>query len=272
MSWRLFTSPWRVLPDYIIIGPSQSGTTSLYMYMGKHPEIKLGTTKGINYFNKSSKGVNWYKSNFPTTLTKYYTEHFRGKKLVTGEGTAAYLSSPGTAETISKLVPAVKLITMLRNPIDRTYANYNKNRRDGKESRTFEEVIKEEEKWLNTEFFDQIKENKKESQLTEFPDVTHNPCLGRSLYYYQLRKWLKVFTRDQILIIKSEGFFKDPNKTLEDVFRFLGLAPIKLKDFKNYNPGRYEKMKDSTREYLRQYFKPHNEKLYQLLGEDFNWD
>ena len=120
----------------------------------------------------------------------------------------------------------------------------------------------------------------------------------------QLEPWFKLFSREQILILKSENYFQKTDEILEEVFKFLGLKPIKIKDTRSLTSKakrffsaslkrkkemlrqaflnkqckiiegkyKYEKMKPKTREKLKKHFKESNEKLVQLLGEEFRWD
>ena len=105
----------------------------------------------------------------------------------------------------------------------------------------------------------------------------------RSIYYDQLLRWLTLFPRQHILIIQSEKFFADPEKHMAEVARFLGLQPHEFSKTElkrryagsgsgDWSPAeKYRPMTKDTREFLRDFFAPYNEKLYSLLGEDYGW-
>jgi len=83
---------------------------------------------------------------------------------------------------------------------------------------------------------------------------------------------LDVFPKEQFLFINAEDFFSDPSKILSQVFDFLGVKRYEIDISKKYNVGSYEQMNDNTKKFLKNFFKPHNEKLYHLLGRNFHWD
>ena len=103
----------------------------------------------------------------------------------------------------------------------------------------------------------------------------HLSYLSRGIYVDQLLRWSEFFPRDQILVLKSEDFFENPQDTLKVVFEFLSLPEWEPADEEiggKRNEGRYEQEMDpSTRRRLGEYFEPHNRRLYDLLGVDFGW-
>ena len=103
-------------PDFIIIGAQRSGTTSLYNYLIEHQNIKSTSQKEIHYFdNNYDKGLTWYSKKFPS---------IRKGIEITGEASPYYIFHPHAVNRISKDFPNVKLIVLLRNPIERAYSHY----------------------------------------------------------------------------------------------------------------------------------------------------
>jgi hypothetical protein len=92
------------------------------------------------------------------------------------------------------------------------------------------------------------------------------------LYAEHLTAWLKYFRREQLLVLNSERFFEDPQATLDRVNRFLGLEDRVWPKFPIYNSGRYQLLDPGIRQELLEYYRPHNEKLFKLLGEKYCWD
>ena len=110
---RLITSPFRVLPNYLIIGARRSGTSSLYDYIQHHPSIAPALGKEITFFSHSfEKGMNWYRSFFPTKLTMNKISKINGEDAITGEGTPYYLYHPLVPKRVKDIVPSVKIIVL----------------------------------------------------------------------------------------------------------------------------------------------------------------
>ncbi|NEP80265.1 MAG: sulfotransferase domain-containing protein [Okeania sp. SIO3B3] len=262
------------LPSFIIIGAQKSGTTSLYNYMIEHPQILPAAQKELHFFNWRSKrgnretaeGVDWYLSQFPTIAS--------GKDLITGEATPDYLLDPYTPQKMFKLLPDVKLIVILRNPVDRAISQYYHNRSIKKrmmEPLSFQKAIEKEPERINNE--------KSKLMLDEnYRSLFHRKYsyLERGIYIEQLEKWMGIFPRENFLILKSELFFENRDLTLRQVFNFLGLPDHQVTNKKKYNDLHskkfYKPISEKIRSNLAAYFKPYNQKLEEYLGMKFNWD
>jgi hypothetical protein len=257
------TSPLRVLPDFIIIGTVRSGTTSLYYTLCEHSCIAPASYDEIGFFDSNFElGINWYKSLFPTIIQKKYVKS-RHKNFITGEDTPFYFWNKKAAERIIKIIPSVKLITILRNPVDRAYSNYNLGKRLGTENLSFEDAIK-------LEIEDLEKDPDFSKNLIKFSRP--RSYIAKGFYADQLEIWLKLFQRDHILILNTEEFSREPQKTLKKSFEFLNLPYEKIENIKNLKAAKYLPMKTETRKFLLDYFKLHNEKLYRLIDVEFDWE
>tara|TARA_B110000495_G_scaffold101572_1_gene87741 strand:- start:178 stop:981 length:804 start_codon:yes stop_codon:yes gene_type:complete len=254
-----WSSSLRVLPNLIVIGVVRSGTTSLYHYLGQHPSIIKSAYDELGYFDSNfDLGLNWYRSLFPTIFEKKKIEQKSGK-FMTYDVTPFYIYNEKAPKRIQNILPNSKLILILRNPIDRAYSNYFLTAQDKK----FEDIIIEEEKALET-----IDRNNEE----EYYKFVHTSLLSRGFYAEQLKKWFKIFPRNQILIIKSEDFATKTNEIMNEVFSFLELDNFNIPDNSKKNKIDYKPMKDETRKYLIKYFRPYNEKLYSMLDRNFDWE
>jgi len=260
--YRKFTRSRRSLPDFLIIGAQKSGTTSLYNYLIQHPKIIPAKKKEIHYFDLNyNKDLSWYKANFPLN------NQLKKRNAICGEASPQYIFLPNIMDRISKEIPKVKILVLLRNPIDRTFSHYNHQVRMGRENLSFKEAIKQEERRINKGY-------KKMSELSNYIDynlITFS-YLHRGHYDEQVAKCYKLFPKENIKIIQSEKLYQSPNKVYQEVLDFLDLPPMELKDYKVYFSNKYNEMEPETRNYLRRYFKPHNERLFNLLGEKFDWD
>jgi len=250
--FRFLTNPFRVLPDFILIGAGKCGTTSLYDNLIKHPQILESRWKEVHYFDSNFKaGLNWYKAHFPSSIEKYYLKQKHKHNFIIGEASPYYLIHPLAAKRVFETIPKVKLIVLLRNPTDRAYSHYNHVIRTKDENLSFEEAIKNEEKMLVGEIEKIIEnENYDSWNLKVFS------YLARGMYYDQLKVWMTLFPTKQFLILKTEDYLKDPNKILNQVFSFLNVSNYNMNNLQKSNVGKYKSMNDSTRKYLIDYFKP----------------
>ncbi|NET04138.1 MAG: sulfotransferase domain-containing protein [Symploca sp. SIO2B6] len=256
------------MPDFIIIGAQKCGTTSLYNYLIQHPNVKSALQKELHFFDKRfNKSIDWYRSHFPV----------KEKNVITGEASPNYIFHPHTPQKISKIIPSVKLIALLRNPIDRAYSHYAHNLRanrinlsKGQKEReilSFEEAIKSEDSRLYME-----REKILNNSIYYSQDCMYYSYLAKGIYVDQFKRWLNLFPKEQILIIESEKLYAEPAAIFRQVREFLNLPPWELKEYNVHNSIQYRQMDTSLRNYLIDYFKPHNERLYEYLGVQFDWD
>jgi hypothetical protein len=270
--YRGISSPLRLLPDFLIIGAQRSGTTSLYNYLQTHPYIRSSSTKEVHFFDRRfDEGVNWYRAHFPTRIAKAYAQHFRQRAFVTGEASPAYLFYPHAPRRVAQVLPQVKLIVLLRNPVDRAYSQYYHTCELGYETLPFEQAIQAEVARIGSE-----REKILEDEHYYSDAYKHQSYLSRGIYVDQLQSWLALFPREQFLILKSEEFYADPAATLKQVLAFLKLPEVALPDrkqhYKQYNNTTYARMDSALRQRLLEYFAPHNARLYEFLGMNFDWN
>jgi len=193
-----------------------------------------------NYYQHKGMDLNWYRSFFPLRWTE--------KK--TGEASPYYLFDPSAAAKINDDIPDVKLIVLLRNPIDRAYSAYNMNaRRADQEFPSFEQAIKNRDM------------SEEASQI----------YLWRGLYAKHLKHWLRCFSRKQLLIIKAERFFREPKAELRRVYKFLELDESYPTTLAPQEVGEYRDLSPRLRAELKSYFEEPNQELVELLGQEFDW-
>ena len=259
------TASMRVLPDFIIIGSMKCGTTSLYYDICEHPCTLAAAYDEIGFFDSNFHlGVNWYRSMFPR---KKQIEDVRRKEgtAITGEDTPFYFWNPTAAKRIQKLLPNIKLITILRNPIDRAYSEYQDWA--GRESNppSFATVVENE---LNIQ-------RKYPSLITEenFKVFNQkNSHLLKGVYVDQLKIWRELFPKEQIFTLSTENLNSEPIVVLESVFQYLNLPNYKIKNSQHRKQNKYVPMNPQTRELLIEFFKPHNERLFKFIGKKFEWN
>lgn len=270
--YRTTTGSLRLLPDFIIIGVARAGTTSLYEYLIEHPNIAPASRKEVHFFDYNFQdGMSWYRGQFPYTLEKYYAQNIRKQVFTTGEASPYYIFHPYAPKRIAEALPRVKLIVLLRNPVERAFSHYAWEASWGSEKLSFEEAIACEEERIR------VGEDKLATHYSF--NHQHFSYLVRGKYAEQLETWFKLFPREQFLILRSEDMYSDAAAIFKQTVEFLGvpyLEPKALKkEYKQYNKPKTTaptKMDPELRKHLVTYFEPHNARLYELLGRDFGWN
>ena len=195
--------------DFIIMGTQKGGTTALSINIAKHPDIYINNDQDpakseIHFFDLNwSKGKEWYKKQFNNS----YNSH----KMI-GEKTPELMYLDYTFPLIQSINTYVKIILILRNPIDRAYSAWKHALKYG-ETKNFEDAINDE---LN---------NKLDENKTFHTAIKH--YLRRGLYYQQICNILKWFSRDNLLILINEEVIKDMTKEYNKVYSFLNLKEFK---------------------------------------------
>ena len=264
--WRLTTADLRALPSFLVIGAQRGGTSSLYYNLITHPSVVRAYRKEIHFFDrKFFQGIRWYRAHFPTTPVLWSIRQRTGAA-VTGEASPYYLFHPAVPARVAELIPMARLVVLLRNPVDRAYSHYQLKRAKGHESVEFADAIEQEVSRLQNV----VAATSPETAYLH-PVFRYNSYLSRGRYAEQLQRWFTHFSRDRFLILKSEDFFNDPYGAFGSVLQFLGLSEWKPRTFRHANARRYPPLDPELRTRLTEYFRPHNQALAALLGEDFQW-
>lgn len=254
-------------PSFFLVGAQKAGTTSLMQYLVAHPKIVAPKYKEIAYFSdatKYTKGIDWYRAHFE--LKK---QPLLGKKKpkdgITGDASANHFESLEAPARLKQAYPDAKVVILLRNPVDRAFSQWKMATRYGFENLSFEEALF------------------KESERLEFGRAHVLPTYGhdyvfqklgyftKGVYASFLKLWLHEFDRDQLLILQSEQMYESPEKVYARVLDFLGLEPFEKVPFSLYNQGGTRQMSDEIREKLTRLYAKHNERLFELLGEKWDW-
>jgi len=193
------------LPNFLIIGAAKSGTTALYTYLKQHPEIFMSTPKELRYFSNVSsppEGIPHHRAVFSLEEYKSYFDAVTDEKAY-GESSPMYLYTPGTAERIRTAIPDVKILAILRNPIDRAYSAYTHALRDWIETaETFEEALEKEPERIGAGW----------GMLWHYANAGY--------YYEQLSRYYKVFDPDQIRVFLHDDLSKRRRRDAEGNFPF----------------------------------------------------
>lgn len=197
------------LPNFLIIGAAKAGTTTLYEHFRAHPEIFMPRLKEPRFFCHDGRATDRLK--FPIQSREEYEALFAPAtdEKALGEASVHYISHPGAAGRIHALIPDVRLIASLRNPVDRSYSVYQMNQR-----------------------------NQGANADTPFAQAMRSDPNLQGAYHDHLRRFFALFPRERIRIILLEDLEADPRGTVGSLFDFLGVDPTFAPDFsRRANPG-----------------------------------
>ena len=286
---RKITSRFRMLPSFLIIGGAKCGTTSLYAHLIEHPNILSASIKEVNFFQyiQNSK-TSFYRSHFP----------IKRQNLITGEASTQYLVHRFVSKRVHELLPSVKLILLVRNPVERAYSEFYYMINLGAQiTDNFEDAIESELRRIKIE-------DEKPEFTIENSNYNHfQPAfsyLRHGIYSNYILNWLKSFPKEQLLILNTKDLYNNLGNTLDKTFQFLNLPKYQIENkipknkidkirpivgresniFKNinsktqtlFNVQNYPEMKPKTRKSLQDFYRPYNEKLFEIIGRRFDWN
>jgi hypothetical protein len=265
------TSDQRPLPDFLIIGTKRGGTTSLWNYLIRHPLVPrlfpAWNTKTSHYFEENwVHGEAWYRSHFPTVRQRAALERRHGGPSRVGEAAPLYMFHPLAPTRVHALMPGVRLIVLLRDPVERAYSHWKERRTQGTEPLDFAEALAREDERTAGERERLIAEPMSVSQAYDW--YTYR---ARGRYLEHLGPWLDHFAPEQVMILPSEQLYREPGPTYAGVLDFLGLPSHDLGHYAVYNDRRSAPMDPALRAELTGYFRPYNAALEERLGLRFDW-
>jgi hypothetical protein len=226
-------------PDFLVIGAQKSGTTWLYANMKVHPDLFLSEKKEVHYFD-------WY---FHRSI-RWYLKHFKsaGNK-IKGEVTPAYSTLEIVRiKHIKRYNPDLKIIFIVRNPIERAWSHALNNYCTGMNI-PFEKLTSEDLEWHFNSY----------------------PSLVRSDYARTMKNWSAVFPKEQIHLCFYEDLKSKPEDLLNSIFDFLGVKHPA--DWSNYpfnkviNRGPSHKIPEKELKVLEALYYPKIRKMEPWLGE-----
>ncbi|PYJ24526.1 MAG: sulfotransferase [Verrucomicrobia bacterium] len=235
--------------DFILAGAQKSGTTALHYFLSRHPEITMGDRQEMHFFDNEeifSQPVDY----------ELLHQHFppMPASTIAGECTPIYIYWKPAIERIWKYNPKIKLLIILRNPVDRAFAHWNMQRFKGREP---------------LDFLDAAKEEKNRTKEAAPLQARRYSYVDRGFYAGQLERVFKFFPREQVKIIKFEEFQDKKSETLDAIVRFLNVKPVVSSGDKDRNIVPYEReMTHQERKVLYGIFAEDIAKLEHMLGWD----
>src|SRR5438445_6058497 len=235
--------------DFILAGAQKSGTTALHYFLSKHPDITMGDQQEMHFFDNDAAFVSHVDYE---QLHKHYP--LLAPSTIAGDCTPSYMYYEPAAERIWKYNPKIKLLIILRNPIDRAFAHWNMQRFRRREPLDFLEAVKEE--------------NKRANEVEPLQSRRYS-YVDRGFYAEQLERVFKFFPREQTKVIKFDEFRDKKPETSDSISPFLNVNPVFSSRDKDRNIVPYEReMTVKERKHLYKIFADAIAKLEQMLGWD----
>ncbi|WP_262497565.1 sulfotransferase domain-containing protein [Parabacteroides bouchesdurhonensis] len=279
----------------MIIGTMKGGTTSLFDFLFRHPQCVGHTNKEPNYFYYHDENNKKYKEYLLHFLSRCKIMHIYNSLFF--EGSTIYSYYDHIPARLYKYSPKMKLIFMVRNPIDRAFSHYNMDRQcvhgtepweiKGLYNRVEWESYSDKQKQQEIDILEDVEgypfsyfalremgeiNNTGSVQSSAFPYPSY---LRRGIYSAQLKNYYKYFKPEQILIIESRELKNNKIETLRKVETFLGIKHIDwlLLDLQDKHIRAYDvEMPEDVRSRLSEFYAPYNEDFYQMIGKRFDWE
>lgn len=257
-AWRLATSPWRALPEFVIAGAPKCGTSTLYDILTEHPRVRRGARKEPTNFVHYPGSRLRAKMNYPI--------RWPGADFLVGDGSVEYFANPEAPRNVHAVLPRARVIFLFRDPVKRAWSDYQMFARFGSDRGDFSANVRAAMRWLN------------EPAVLPLVDAAARHAWHPARYvlcgWYAraVERWLEVFPRERCLFLVSEEFFADPVAAAARVLGHLGLPEVTLTPRPPARDGGYtDWMPAETEAELRAFFQPRNADLAALLGRELPW-
>ena len=263
---RRATAWARLRPNFLVIGAQRSGTTSLNDYLDEHPSILCATVKEVQYFHRYyEKGERWYRSRFPLAAQRTWVRRRTGITPPVGETSPDYLFDPRAPARVHAFDARMKLITILRDPVERAHSHWRMERRRGREPLSFAEALGREESELPRE----LELLRATSGYRDTPFRT-SYC-ARGMYAEQLERWLELFPREQLQVVTTDELAAQPEEAMERIADFLGVPPWRAGEYRLRGVQGEEPLAPELTERLARNFAEPNARLEKLLERTLDW-
>lgn len=262
------TADLRMTPGYLIVGAKRAGTTSLYNTLVGHPQVLPAVWhKEVHYFdNAYHRGQRWYRGHFPTRGRAALVRRRTGLAAITGEATPYYMWHPMAPQRIAADLPGVRLIVLIRDPVQRAHSEHAHSVSMGWETESFERALELEPERLAGE-----RERLIDDPRYRSVDHACRAYVTRGRYVEQLEHLEAVFGRDRIHVVDSDAMFMNAAPALDELTAFLGLRRWQPPGLKNLNARPRSKLPAAVQAALGEQFAPYDERLAQWLGWTPSW-
>lgn len=262
------TASLRMTPSFVLAGAQRCGTTSLYRALSSHPTVVPPVFhKGVNYFDLNyDRGLRWYLAHFPVRSVGALRTRGSGEAAVSFEASGYYMYHPFAADRLARDLPGVKLLVMLRDPVERAFSAWKHERARHFESEEFETALELEDERVLPELRRMLADQTYQSVAHR-----HQSYRMRGQYAEQLGRLVSALGRDRVLVVESVDFFARPDDEYRRITDFLGLRPYQPRSFEQWNARPSSEMATRTREWLTSSFEPYDAALAELMGHAPSW-
>ncbi len=259
---RGLTSSIRPLPRLLIIGTQRGGTSSLYRYLGAHPDVERSIRKETEYLTRSyGCGEAWYRSHFTLRRDR-----------LSFEATPDYLLHPQAPARAAALLPNAKVIALLRDPVARAVSHHGHMTRLGYEDLPLCDALAAEPDRLDGALDALVRGD----DVADVRPLLRFSYAARGRYGEQLERWLEHTDRERLLVLRSEDLYADPAAVLHEVEDFLELRRWLPPSFPNHSlaGGRSARSPadDRALDDLHASLADDGVLLRSLLGDRWRWD
>lgn len=258
----LIRAGYRTRPAFLIVGAQKGGTTSLHHDLAQHPRLVTPLEKEVGFFSddeRFARGTVWYDGLFPLP-------HRIAKGSIAFEATPEYLYYARCADRIHRYDPSMKIVAILRDPVERAFSAWNmfRNFKDDPvhfrlhDPRSFPEALR------------------REMESMASPGSPEEPSyVRRGLYLVQLQRFAERFGRERLYVTENRRLRRERGKVLDEILAFVGLDPVdwRILGDSDRNVGRYEGegIDPESERLLTAFYRPHNERLFDWLGVRYAW-
>lgn len=262
------TSGLRLMPSFLVVGGQRCGTTSIFKALSEHPEVvRPPVEKGIDYFTLHYfRSMAWYQSHFALTAVARARSRTR-RAPVAFEACTYYMFHPFALERVATDMPDVKLVAVLRDPVERAFSAYKHELARGYETEPdFTRALELEDSRLDGEV-----ERMQNDLHFESHAHRHQAYRRRGQYAEQLERAFALFPKEQIHVLESESFFATPQAEYDRLTDFLGLSRFSPDRFDQHNARPGPPMPAAARSLLEEHYQLHERRLADLLGHEPAW-
>jgi hypothetical protein len=257
----------RMLPAVVIVGAQRCGTTTLYGALSDHPGVLPAARKEVHYFDVAyERGMSWYRAHFPLTGRARRIERTTGISPLAFEASPYYMFHPLACERIARDLPDVKVLVLIRDPVERAHSAHAHESALGFETQPFEVALELEDVRLEGE----VQRILSDPRYTSYSHQ-HHAYRARGQYIEQLEHLEGLFGRERIHVIDSGDFFADPERTYDAILEFLELPNCGYPPFEAQNVQPRRPMPEPVRLALEAHFAPFDARLAKWLGWVPSW-
>jgi hypothetical protein len=262
------TSGRRALPDFLLVGAQRCGTTSLFRALLSHPNVlRANFLKGVNYFDvEGDKSLAWYRGHFPLLSTARKHAAPGQQRAQVFEASGYYMFHPHAPGRIIDALPEVKIVAMVRDPVERAFSAYKHEFARGFETETLERALALEDDRVTPELNRMLADPDYQSDV-----YRHQAYRRRGHYAEQLQRFVDALGPQRVHVVQSELFFTQPVDEYTRLLEFLDLSTVMPGSFDRYNPRPSAPMDAGVAAQLRTHFEPHDAALESFLGAPPSW-